>query len=462
MKRCKIQALLLAASLFAAAGFVQADETETIRYDGVASQEEERYDCIAAQEETDAAPYDNADSQETEMIRYNRVAFQEDQAEALEVGKYGMVPIYGFDVKDGVYPIAVESSSPMFRIVDAQLTVKDGEMTAVLTLSGQGYLKLYAGTAAEAAAADVSEYIDYTVDEEGWYTYEVPVKALDQPLALAAFSTRKEQWYDRDVLFDAGTLPEDALLVELPDYDLIEAAVTAYQESGEGSTDQKNDAAAGEALPQGEAETEAGEDILEHLNMDTEETSETEEISTLDKVEGKVPEEQTEDYESAENAETENLEAQTESTKPLTVDMEDGEYAIEVDLTGGSGKAYVSSPTVFIVRDGQAYVQLEWSSSYYDYMIVGSEKYLNTNEDEGNSVFEIPVTAFDQAVSVIADTTAMGTPHEIEYTLIFYSESIGPKSELPQEAAKRVVYIALVIIVGGGILNHFVQKRRRG
>ena len=62
---------------------------------------------------------------------------------------------------------------------------------------------------------------------------------------------------------------------------------------------------------------------------------------------------------------------------------------------------------------------------------------------------------------VIADTLAMGTPHEINYTLIFYSDSIGSKNQLPQEAAKRVVAVAMVIIVGGGILNYFVKKKRR-
>ena len=43
-----------------------------------------------------------------------------------------------------------------------------------------------------------------------------------------------------------------------------------------------------------------------------------------------------------------------------------------------------------------------------------------------------------------------GYPHEINYTLTFYSDSIGSKSQMPQEAAKRVVAVALVIIVGVG------------
>lgn len=145
----------------------------------------------------------------------------------------------------------------------------------------------------------------------------------------------------------------------------------------------------------------------------------------------------------------------------VKMNMEDGEYSIQVDLEGGSGKAGVVSPAVLIVRDGRAFTRLQWSSSNYDYMIVDGEKYLPVNEEGMNSVFEIPVSAMDEPVEVIADTTAMGTPHEVEYTLLFYADSIGSKGQLPQEAAKRVVGVALVIIVGGGILNYFVNKRNR-
>ena len=145
----------------------------------------------------------------------------------------------------------------------------------------------------------------------------------------------------------------------------------------------------------------------------------------------------------------------------MEIDKEDGEYSIQVDLEGGSGKATVTSPTILTVKDGQAYAQIQWSSSNYDYMIVDGEKYLPTNEEGMNSVYEIPILSMDEGMPVIADTVAMGAPHEIEYTLTFYSDSIGSKSQLPQEAAKRVVAVAMVIIVGGGILNYFLNKKRR-
>ena len=145
----------------------------------------------------------------------------------------------------------------------------------------------------------------------------------------------------------------------------------------------------------------------------------------------------------------------------IETDLEDGEYSIQVDLEGGSGKASVSSPTLMLVKNGRMYAELQWSISNYDYMIVDGEKFQNESEEGRNSVFTIPVTALDDKMEVIADTLAMGAPHEIDYTLTFYEASIGSKGQLPQEAAKRVVAVAMVIIVGGGILNYFVNKRNR-
>ena len=78
-----------------------------------------------------------------------------------------------------------------------------------------------------------------------------------------------------------------------------------------------------------------------------------------------------------------------------------------------------------------------------------------------SSTFEIPITIWDEAIPVIADTTAMGDAMEIEYTLTFYSDSVGGRNRVPQEAARNVLWIGLSIIVAGGILNHFVKKKRK-
>lgn len=109
------------------------------------------------------------------------------------------------ELTDGVYRIEVESSSSMFRIEKAELTVADGEMTAVITLSGTGYGKLYMGTAEAAPAADETAYITFAEDADGAYTYTLPVAALDQPIDCAAFSIKKGEWYDRQITFLSAT-----------------------------------------------------------------------------------------------------------------------------------------------------------------------------------------------------------------------------------------------------------------
>ena len=100
----------------------------------------------------------------------------------------------------------------------------------------------------------------------------------------------------------------------------------------------------------------------------------------------------------------------------------DGSYTCEVTLEGGSGRATVDSPADLTVADGKMTATIVWSSPNYDYMIVDGEKYLPTNT-EGNSTFEIPVSALGTPLSVVADTVAMSTPHEIEYTLTFSAPS---------------------------------------
>lgn len=103
------------------------------------------------------------------------------------------------------------------------------------------------------------------------------------------------------------------------------------------------------------------------------------------------------------------------------VQLSDGTYEMDLDFEGGSGKASISSPARVTISNGDAIATVEWSSPNYDYMLIDGEKYMPVNT-EGNSVFEIPVI-LDEPMQVIGDTVAMSTPHEIEYTLTFHSQT---------------------------------------
>lgn len=108
---------------------------------------------------------------------------------------------------DGIYKVNnVVSSSAMFRVVGCTLTVKNGKMSAVLTLSGTGYDYLYLGTKEEAAKADKSLWVPFKEDNNGKYTYTVPLESLDKEIAVAAFSHNRQSWYGRTLVFHSDSL----------------------------------------------------------------------------------------------------------------------------------------------------------------------------------------------------------------------------------------------------------------
>lgn len=269
-----------------------------------------------------------AQSSETMSVQVSEtVVATEETAEQQSVGTEGMTPVLASELRDGVYQIQVDSSSSMFRIEACELTVKDGSMTADMKMGGTGYLKLYMGTGEEAAKAPEEKMIPFEEAADGSHHFTVPVEALDKELDCAAFSKKKEKWYDRVLVFRADSLPADAL-------------------------------------------TDAAQVTAESLGL------------------------------------------------------ADGCYTVEVSMEGGSGRVSVESPAKLVVKDQKAVAEVVWSSPNYDYMKVGEEKFLPVNQGGETSVFEIPVTVFDRKMAVAADTTAMSTPHEIEYTLLFDSSSI--------------------------------------
>ena len=139
-----------------------------------------------------------------------KVASSSEMAPANEISDEGLVPVYPSSVAEGSYEIEAECSSSMFPIDKCTVTVEDGEFTVTLTMGGDGYLYVYPGTGEEAASVSEEEWIPFVLDEDGKQTYTFSVEALDQLTDLAAFSKRKEKWYDRVLLLHASGLPAEA------------------------------------------------------------------------------------------------------------------------------------------------------------------------------------------------------------------------------------------------------------
>ena len=110
-------------------------------------------------------------------------------------------------------------------------------------------------------------------------------------------------------------------------------------------------------------------------------------------------------------------------------EIPDGSYWIRVSMTGGSGRASISSPTGFYVKDGQATADIHWSSASYDYMKLDGVRYNAFTDAAGHSAMTIPVSTLDTAIPVLADTTAMSKPYEIEYQLSFDGSALLPMAD---------------------------------
>ena len=199
MKNRKI-ALLLAAGMLL--GLLSACGSETASAaSGVSNGSEAAEEVAASSGETEiAAP------------KADQVASAGEMTTVEEVVEAGMTPVYASELKDGTYEVEMKSSSSMFKVDRCELQVKDGKMQAVLYMTSQSYLYLYAGTAEEAAAASEEDYIPREEADDGMGSFTLPVEALDAGVSCAAFSKKKEKWYDRTLLFRADSLPAESCL----------------------------------------------------------------------------------------------------------------------------------------------------------------------------------------------------------------------------------------------------------
>ena len=274
-------------------------------------------------------------------------------------------------VHDGSYKVNVTSSSSMFKVTNCVLTSKKGNMTAKITLSGTGYDYLYVGTSVEAGRADSSKWINY-VEENGMYTYTIPVSLLDTGISVAAFSHRKQLWFDRTLTFaSAGMKNLDS------------------NGSANGNTNNNGN-------------TNQGNNTSQNTNSGTGTTS------------GGTGTNQTPDKESKYEADLNGGTARVNSATTLA----DGVYTPDkFSWSGGTGKVSISC-TKITVTGGQAYATIVFSSGSYGYVKANGNTYYPTATGS-TSTFVIPVE-LNKNNTIIGMTTKMSTAHEISYSIFIY------------------------------------------
>ena len=197
-------ALLLAAGMLL--GLLTGCGSETASAGSAPSAE------VTEASEATETPAEPVSAEESAASKADQVAGAGEMTTVEEVVEEGMTPVSPSELKDGTYEVEMKSSSSMFKVDRCELRVENGTMQAVLYMTSQSYLYLYAGTAEEAAAASEEDYIPREDAGDGMGSYTLPVEALDTGISCAAFSKKREKWYDRTLLFRADSLPQDAFL----------------------------------------------------------------------------------------------------------------------------------------------------------------------------------------------------------------------------------------------------------
>ena len=271
------------------------------------------------------------------------------------------------EAEDGTYKANVTSSSSMFKVTDCVLTSKNGKMTAKVTLSGTGYDYLYAGTSAK-ATADSANWVKF-VEENGKYTYIIPVDALDAEIPVAAHSKKNNKWYDRTLVFSS----------------------TGVKKPGSNGPANGNN-----------GNTNQGNNTSQNTNFGTGTPS------------GGTGTNQTPDKESKYEADLNGGTARVNSATTLA----DGVYTLDkFSWSGGTGKVSISC-TKITVTGGQAYATIVFSSGSYGYVKANGNTYYPTTTGS-TSTFVIPVE-LNKNNTIIGMTTKMSTAHEISYSIFIY------------------------------------------
>ena len=271
------------------------------------------------------------------------------------------------EAEDGTYKANVTSSSSMFKVTDCVLTSKNGKMTAKVTLGRTGYDYLYAGTSAK-AAADSTNWVQF-VEDNGKYTYIIPVDALDAEIPVAAHSKKNNKWYDRTLVFSS----------------------TGVKKPGSNGPANGNN-----------GNTNQGNNTSQNTNFGTGTTS------------GNTGTNQTPDKESKYEADLNGGTARVNSATTLA----DGVYTPDkFSWSGGTGKVSISC-TKITVTGGQAYATIVFSSGSYGYVKANGNTYYPTATGS-TSTFVIPVE-LNKNNTIIGMTTKMSTAHEISYSIFIY------------------------------------------
>lgn len=313
-------------------------------------------------------------------------------------------------IADGTYQVNAEAGGKMFRVTDCVMTVKNGQMTAAVTLSGHGYNRIYLG--------DVNNASD---DEKNWilpdsllaeqYTFQIPVEKLDEVMTIAVHTTKSNKWDTRTLTFHSE-------------------GMTKIADSNNGNASNGNNGSNGSLKPGGN-NNNPGNGSNGNNQGNAENNNGNSGTTGNNTTNNGKPDKESK-YESDLNKSTAKVNSAT--------GLKDGVYTPDsFSWSGGTGKVSITCSKV-TVTGGQAYATITFSSPHYQYVKANGNVYYPSAKTGSSTSFVIPVE-LNKNNSVVGMTTAMSTAHEIKYTIFVYIAEAAKANASARANGKEVTVI---------------------
>ena len=315
-------------------------------------------------------------------------------------------------IADGTYQVNAEAGGKMFRVTDCVMTVKNGQMTAAVTLSGQGYNRIYLG--------DVNNASD---DEKNWilpdsllaeqYTFQIPVEKLDEVMKIAVHTTKSNKWDTRTLTFHSE-------------------GMTKIADSNNGNASNGNNGSNGSLTPGGNNNNPGNGS--NGNNQGNAENNNGNSGTTGNNTTNNGKPDQESKYESDLNKSTARVNS--------TTGLKDGVYTPDsFSWSGGTGKVRISCSKV-TVTGGQAYATITFSSTHYQYVKANGNVYYPSSKTGSSTSFVIPVE-LNKNNTIVGMTTAMSAAHEIKYTIFVYIAEAAKANASTRANGKEITVIGV-------------------
>ena len=315
-------------------------------------------------------------------------------------------------IADGTYQVNAEAGGMMFRVTDCVMTVKNGQMTAAVTLSSQGYNRIYLGDV-NSAPGDEKNWIfpDSLLAEQ--YTFQIPVEKLDEVMTIAVHTTKSNKWDTRTLTFHSE-------------------GMTKIADSNNGNASNGNNGSNGSLTPGGNNNNPGN--ASNGNNQGNAENNNGNSGTTGNNTTNNGKPDQESKYESDLNKSTAKVNS--------TTGLKDGVYTPDsFSWSGGTGKVSITCSKV-TVTGGQAYATITFSSPHYQYVKANGNVYYPSAKTGSSTSFVIPVE-MNKNNSVVGMTTAMSTAHEIKYTIFVYIAEAAKANASARANGKEVTVIGV-------------------